>query len=604
MNHRRADLPLSDYGIIGDGLTAALVALDGSIDWLCYGRFDGPAVFCRLLDKERGGFLQVAPTTEFNSTQRYVGNTNVLATEFECATGKVRLTDCMPVGIVAKPVILRKVEGLSGDVDIGVTFVPTFDFARANIKIELAPGGCRARASKATLRLECPASMTNVAGGVTGSFPLSAGETRWVIVTHGTPPLDEAVAERALRSTLDNWERWSAKGDYPRPYDDLLRRSALLLKLLIYSPNGAMVAAPTTSLPEVPGGVRNWDYRFTWLRDASWVVSSLMELGYHNESMAFIDWLETLDLGSGTPSVLYDVDGEVPSVEQELQHLRGYRGARPVRIGNAAAMQDQHDVFGEVIAAIHMCSESVPSMRPLRPELWKLVTALADKAAAHWEHADHGVWEVRDHPRQFLSSKRLCWTALDRALSMARRDGLSGPLAHWSAERARLNQVVLSSGFDRNLGAFTRALGEPDLDASALLLPRNGMLPVEDSRVASTVEVVRDRLSADTGLLRRYVAPDGLPGIEGAFTACSFWLVDCLARQGRVDDAHGVFESVVAYASDLGLMSEQINPESGELLGNYPQALTHLALIGAADAIDKAERGQPVEPGKMAQRGG
>jgi len=350
-----------------------------------------------------------------------------------------------------------------------------------------------------------------------------------------------------------------------------------------------MVAAPTTSLPETLGGGRNWDYRFTWLRDASWLVSALMDLGYHDESMAFIDWLETLHLGDGTPSVFYDLDGRVPKDEQELRHLRGYRRSLPIRVGNAAAGQDQHDVFGEVVSAIHMCSEAMPSMRPLRPGLWNLVTALADKAAAHWEHADHGMWEVRHRPRHFLSSKLLSWAALDRALAIARRDGLPAPMARWRDARDRARHVMLGEGFDPALGSFRRALDEPELDAAALLLPRYGLLPADDPRLVRTVEAVRHHLSAGDGLIRRYVADDGLPGSEGAFTACSFWLVDCLARQQRLDEARAIFEGVAAHASDVGLLSEEICPMSGELLGNYPQAFTHLALIRAATSIARAE---------------
>jgi GH15 family glucan-1,4-alpha-glucosidase len=589
---RRGDLPLSAYAIIGDQKTAALVSTDGSVDWLCQDRFDGPAVFCRLLDAERGGYFRVAPTGAASSTRRYLGNTNVLATDFRCATGQIRVVDCMPLEGPRTPALLRRVQGLSGDVAVRVDFVPTFDFARAATTIDLAPGGCAARASRMRVVLTCPQSMELTERGATSTFHVRAGETRWVILTNGTIPLQEQDADEALRSTIATWERWSAHGRYPGPYADVLRRSALVLKLLIFAPSGAMVAAPTTSLPETPGGVRNWDYRFAWLRDSSWVVSALMDLGYHDESMAFIAWLESLDVARKGPAVLYDIAGKVPDEEGELAHLSGYLGSRPVRIGNAAARQDQHDVFGEVVAAIHMCSEAMPSMRPLRCGLWKLVSTLADRAAEHWDHPDHGIWEVRNCPRNFLSSRLLCWTALDRALAIARRDGLAGPLQEWERARARVRRAILEEGFNAEVGSFVRAPGEAELDASALLLVPYGFLPVEDRRLTATVETISRRLSAGEGLLRRYAANDGLPGSEGAFTACSFWFVDCLARQHRVAEARAIFEQVMTRASDVGLLSEQIWPDTGALVGNYPQAFTHLALIRAAISIARAETEQ------------
>lgn len=581
---------LSDYAIIGDGLTCALVARDGGIDWLCYGRFDGPAVLCRLIDPVQGGYLHVAPRGRFATRRRYVGWSNVLVTVFEAASGTLRMTDCMPLAEtgLSGPLVLRKLEGLAGQVEVELEFLPSFDFARAEARISLNQGGCEAEANGDRLRLSCPGALVRSPRGVTGTLQLSAGETRWVALTHGAAPPNDDQAERALRATVEAWERWSSHGRYSGPYADVLRRSALLLKLLIHKPTGGIVAAPTTSLPESPGGVRNWDYRFTWLRDASWLVSALMDLGYHDETMAFIDWLEALDLGAAKPPVFFDLDGKAPRREAELSHLRGYRDARPVRIGNAASNQDQHDVFGEVVATVHMCSEGMPSMRPLRPGLWKLVSALADRAASRWEQADHGMWEQRDPRQHYLVSKLHCWVAVDRALAIASRDGLSAPSHRWAGERARMREAILD-GFDVGVRAFTRVLGEPDLDATALLLPRYDFLPATDPRMAETVQTVRRELGAGDGLVRRYLVSDGLPGVEGAFVACSFWLVDCLARQGRVGEAHELFQQVLARANDLGLLAEEVWPATGELLGNYPQAFSHLALIRAAVSVSQAE---------------
>lgn len=589
---RRHDLPLSDYALIGDGRTAALVARDGSIDWLCYERFDGPAVFCRILDVERGGYFQVVPDVEFRSSRRYVGHTNVLETEFQCDGGSLRVTDCMPLDMQSAPVLLRKLEGLSGEVPLRVQFHPTFDFARARTVVEVVAGGCSATSGEAAMRLGCPEPMTLEAGGATSVLRLEAGQTRWVVLTHADSPVTSQVADEALNGTLRAWEAWSSQGRYPQPYSDLVRRSALVSKLLIHGQTGAMVAAPTTSLPEVLGGSRNWDYRFTWLRDASWLVSALMDLGYHDESMAFIAWLETLDFGHGAPSVLYDIDGKVPGDEQEIPHLRGYRNSRPVRVGNSVTRQSQHDVFGEVIAAIHTCSETMPSMRPLRPGLRELVVLLADQAVERWQHPDHGMWEIRDTQRHFLSSRLLCWAALDSALSMAQRDGFSHPAKRWRDARRKIRRSILEQGFDPVIG-FKRALDDAQPDATALLLPRYGFLDANDPRMVRTVEVVQQRLGVGDGLLRRYLAPDGLAGVEGAFVACSFWLADCLARQGEIDGACRVFEDVTRHANDVGLLSEEIDPSSGALLGNFPQAFSHLGLVRAATSIAQAMQRRP-----------
>ena len=582
------DLPLESYALIGDGRTAALLAADGSIDWLCCERFDGPAAFCRLLDAGRGGYLQLVPDIPFESRRRYVTDTNVLETDFESATGTVRVTDCLALGQDQGTVLLRKVEGLSGNVNMRLDFAPTFDFAREPCVIQSATGGWLARATKSQLRLWCPPTTTLDAGKVVGTLRVPAGQTRWVILTHGDVQLEERSADKALSFTIQAWKRWSSQGRYAGPYADMLRRSALALKLLIHTPTGAMVAAPTTSLPETIGGERNWDYRFNWLRDASWLVSALMGLGYHEESMAFIDWLKSLDLAHGSPAVFYDLDGHAPTNEEELTHLRGYRNSRPVRVGNAAAGQAQHDVFGEVIAAIHMCSEAMPSMRPLEPELWHLVAGLADRAADRWTEPDHGIWEVRDRSRHFVMSKVLCWTALDRALQMAQRDGLEGPIAKWNRERQRIRQVVLESAFDRRSDSFVMALGESELDAALLLLPRYGFLAVDDPRFKATISLIRRKLTS-SGLVRRYSGDDGLAGTEGAFVACSFWLADALARQGRLEEAKRAFEAGASCANDVGLLSEEVSLDGREFLGNFPQAFSHLALVRAAMTISEVD---------------
>lgn len=581
---RGHDLPLSSYGLVGDRHTAALVADDGAVDWLCLDRFDGPPVFCRLLDHQRGGYVQIAPAAAFTSRQRYLGDTNVLATEFTCASGELRVTDCMPLGD-GDSMLLRRIEAIGGTVAVRVDFAPTFDFARATTTLEATADGCIARAEGRQLGLFGVPQPTVHGSVATGSLTLAPGRPHWITIARDAPRAGDDHAAM-LRATLDAWECWSRSGRRRGRYDRWLTRSALVLELLIHAPTGAIVAAPTTSVPEAPGAGRNWDYRFAWLRDSSWVVDALMELGHHDEAMAFIAWLESLDLGTSGPSVLYDLDGRTPAAEIELHHLQGYRGSRPVRVGNAAMGQDQHDVFGEVIAAIRMCSDAMPSMRPLPPKLWGIVASLADRAAAHWMHPDQGMWEARDRGRRYVSSLALSWVALDAAGAIARRDGLGAD--RWAETRGRIRTTLLTEGFDPALGSFRRALDGAELDAAALLLPRHGLLDANDPRMLATVASIRRQL-ARGDLVRRYVGRDGLPAREGAFVACSFWLADCLARQHRVDEAREVFEHVTSLARGVGLFSEEIDPATGEFLGNYPQAFTHLALIRAGVSIERAE---------------
>ena len=544
---------------------------------------------------------------------RYEPETNVLETDWETASGGLRVTDLMPLAHAAEgwSCLLRRAECTHGQVEVAVELVPTPDYARSPAQITTTDGGWTASGGGQVVRLSVgpdelavgPASTAgNVdAESIVGRFSLRAGEFRWVVLTAGgdaTPPTPTpAEADEALASTRRDWRAWSARGRYEGPYADVLRRSALLLRLLMHTPSGALVAAPTTSLPEDPGGVRNWDYRFCWLRDAAWIADALMGLGYHDESMAFIGWLEARALADAVPPILYAVDGARPAEELELPHLAGWRGSRPVRTGNAAAAQRQNDVFGEIVEAIYICSEGMPSMRPLRPELWKVVVRLADAAAERWSEPDRGMWEVRGPSRPFFTSRLFCWVALDRALRMARRDGLGAAdrLARWEAARDGAGRTLLEDGFHRDTGAFTWIIGEPGLGADPLLAPRAGLLPADDPRMTATVARIAERL-AERGLLRRYVADDGLPGRKGAFGACSFWWVEALALARRLGEAHELFRRIIGYASDLGLFSEEIDPATGELLGNLPQGFTHLALVRAALTLEQVERG-PGRPG-------
>lgn len=590
---------ISEYALIGNGRTAALVGRDGSIDWCCWPRFDGPAVFCRLLDERRGGYFRIGPVGTHRASRAYLRDTNVLETTFSTAEGRARVTDLMPApqqdgGRTAFPHrILRKVEGLAGRPVLDIVFRPTFDYARRSAELHTVPNGAVARGGDELLSLVCPTPLRREHDALVGRLTLAAGEQAWIAVTHGKPQhardeleITNGEAEIELRRTQDYWTRWCAACTYDGPYRNLVRRSALVLKALFYEPTGGLVAAPTTSLPEEIGGARNWDYRYTWLRDSGLILDVLQQLGYHDESLGFIHWLEQLSPGYDDLRIMYAVDGKSVPPEQTLEHLAGYRESRPVRLGNAAAGQRQLDVYGHVLDAVVLCFERMP--RPMRPELWDVLRSLADYAAATWEQKDRGPWEMRGEPQHFLYSKIYCWVGLDRAIRFAENTGLPGNVDTWRSEREKLRQTILERGYRDELHAFTQAFDRAEIDASALVIPLAGFLPATDERVRSTVQCVRDRLESG-GLLYRYRSNDGLPGGEGAFALCSFWLVSNLALAGRLVEARETFERICGYANDVGLLAEEIDPASGELLGNFPQGFTHLGLVRAALHIAAAE---------------
>ncbi len=580
---------LGDYAVIGDMRTAALVSKSGSIDWLCFPRFDSPAALCRLLDAGRGGFFEVRPSGASASERAYIDETNVLATTFTTASGRVRVVDFMDIGdgsVEGESTIVRIVEGLSGSVNVDVRLKPSFDFVRLPPRCTLSGGRLEASTNGYSMRLRCPAEL-HVGGDGTASTVVNVrASDRFAIVLSCATRQgrgDPDAPEEALRRTIAFWKTWAAKCTYGGPHRSLVLRSALTLKLLIYAPTGALVAAPTTSLPEQIGGVRNWDYRFTWLRDSSLVLDALMRLGYHEEAMAFWRFLESLCIGCCQElRIMYTATGEVPPAEETLEQLAGYAGSRPVRVGNAAAAQRQLDVYGNVIDAAHMCMEC---MGVSHPDLAPLLGYLADEAAACWREPDQGMWEVRTGPRHFLHSKLSCWIALDRAVRLAKRGWLPGDIGRWRLARSQLRRAILDHAYNTEVGAFTQSLDDDALDASALLVARSGLLPTDDPRVLSTIERVRERLTSH-GLVYRYLNDDGLPGSEATFAICSFWMVDALVGAGRVDEARRLFEIVVSYANDVGLLAEEIDPISGGLLGNFPQAFSHLGLIRSALALN------------------
>jgi GH15 family glucan-1,4-alpha-glucosidase len=588
---------IGDFAAIGDAHTVALVAANGAVEWCCLPRFDSPAVFLRMLDEEHGGHFRVGPSSPCATTRRYVPGTNVLETTFETARGAARLTDAMPwverSPLVRAPhAIVRSLEVLGGEVSIAVEFAPTFDFGRVAHRIERCEHGVVVSSEHGALALIAPDTELDVdASGARGFMSLRVpARARFTLAFASTA--DRAVRaardidpDRAIEGTIAAWQRWSARCTYEGPYADAVRRSALVLKLLTYAPTGALVAAPTTSLPESPGGVRNWDYRYAWLRDASLTVSTLMALGYHDESLRYLDWIESLCIACGCDElrIAYAVDGAAVPVEVPLNHLAGFGGARPVRVGNGARDQIQLDVLGEVIDAAYTCHAS---MQWRRPRLWNVLRTLADRAARSWREPDAGIWEMRGPPAHHLHSKLLCWVALDRAVRFARETG-SPEDATWARERDAIRSAILDRGYDAQRGAFTQSFGSRALDASALRIPLVGFLPATDPRLVSTVRRIEQEL-AENGFVLRYRASDGLPPGEGAFALCTLWLASVLARMGDEASARRHLEAVLGAANDVGLLAEEIDPRNRTLLGNFPQALTHLGIIDVAVQLRSA----------------
>lgn len=606
--------------LIGDCHTAALIASDGSIDWHCPGRFDAPAAFCRILDADRGGYFETRPLSDFTSTRRYVPGTNVLETTLEAAGGGVRLTDFMPVhrrlparsragyDVGTPQRIMRLVEGLTGQVQMILNLKPTFDYARAPADWSIHPGqGLVSEGAGQFLALASRGLEPHVGsdGTATAELTVSAGDRHWLSLTYADSPdrAREALTlvdeDEALARTLGYWEQWVDACTYHGRYRDQVLRSALALKLLDYEPNGAVIAAPTTSLPEAIGGVRNWDYRFSWLRDSTLIVYALDTIGYQEEAGDFLEWLGEICGGKRghQPQIMYGPDGRQNLTERTLDHLDGYRGSRPVRIGNAAYDQHQLDIYGEVLRAayVHYAPGGPESRRGDHSlpgptaRIWTLLSSLVTLAAEQWEQPDRGIWEVRGGTRHFLHSKLMCWAALDRGIRLAESLPLGAPLREWRKARDIIRQAIEERGFNPKLAAFTQTLDGDALDASALEIPLIGFLPPADPRVHSTIDAIQKGLT-HSGLVYRYLNPDGLPGGEATFALCSFWLVDALAVSGRVDEARAVFEHVTSYANDVGLLAEEIDPSTGELLGNFPQGFSHMALIGSAVNLAEAEQ--------------
>ncbi len=585
--------PISDYGIIGDGYTVALISSQGSIDWLCLPRFDSPSIFCRILDTERGGAWSVQPCGQFQAQHRYVEHTNVLETIFTVAGGQVRLLDFMPLtgdGPIgtSRPdrLVIRLVEGMEGEVQVESVCSPRPNYASTLAGLEAK--GEQVTFGNCTLSGPVAWLVDESQGIVSCRTLLREGDRLAFVLCYDGESGGGSAADpyRALGETLNFWRGWAGLCTYEGPYREAVVRSALTLRLLTYTPTGAIVAAPTTSLPEEIGGERNWDYRFAWIRDASFTLYAFLLAGYVEEDDAFFRWIvETVRLEQTGIRILYPISPEGGVEERVLDHLEGYRGSRPVRIGNGAAGQVQLDVYGEVMDALFFAWKA-GGYDPT--PVWSYFRPLVDWVAQNWDQPGSGIWEVRGGLRHFVYGKVLMWVALDRGIKIAQGLGLPGDVGRWRAQRDTIRAQVLEKGWSDRLGAFKQSYEDELLDASSLMLSMVGFIDGDDPRMLSTIDATLEHLVVD-GLCYRYLdAPEGLSGGEATFVLCTFWLVDALILAGRQREAEALFEGVLNRATPLGLFAEEIDPGTGEHLGNFPQAFSHLGLISAAVSLAQA----------------
>ncbi len=596
---RTGYLPIEDHGVIGDLRSVAFVGTNGTIDWYCPGRFDAPSVFAALLDHERGGHFRIAPAGEgWKSRQFYFPDTNVLITRFASGEGVAEVIDFMPVmasGTGGSHRLVRTVLGIRGDLRLRVEVDPRFDYGRASSEARAAEGGFLFRSSAGSLALSTRAPLDVEGSRVVGDITIAADERLSFVLENDAAELaprrfGEDECRRLFIETVEFWRRWLGQCRYVGRWREVVHRSALTLKLLTYEPTGAIVAAATTSLPEQLGGERNWDYRYTWIRDASFSLYALLRLGFTEEAAAFGSWLgdrfrERVDGESGPLQIMYAIDGNPDLEEITLDHLEGYRGSRPVRVGNGAADQLQLDIYGELIDSIYLSNKYG---EPVSYDTWKDLTHIVDWVAENWDRADEGVWETRGGQQHFTYSRLMSWVAVERAVRIARQRGLPADIVRWMQVRDEIFEQVMTRGWHPERGAFVQHYDTEVLDASLLLMPLVKFISPTDPRWLSTLDVMGKELVSDS-LVYRYNAsasPDGLAGDEGTFSICSFWYVEALSRAGRLDEARIAFEKMLTYANHLGLYSEEIGP-TGEALGNFPQAFTHLALISAATNLDR-----------------
>jgi GH15 family glucan-1,4-alpha-glucosidase len=604
--------PIENYGIIGNMRTVALVGMNGSIDWYCYPHFDSPSIFGAILDDKNGGCFRISADCDgVRHKQFYWPSTNVLVTRFLLQDGIAELEDFMPVGLPSDSPeyrhVYRCIRCVRGSVRISVTCRPAFDYGRQTHDTLIDDNGATFKTGSLTLTLATAVPLRNDGhSGVSAEFMLSEGKSQVFILKGdcgegGAPPLpSEEEAQGLLRGTVKFWQNWISACSYHGRWRDQVHRSALALKLLTFEPTGAIIAAPTTSLPEVIGGARNWDYRYTWMRDAAFTVYAFLRIGFTGEAAAFMGWIEDYASKHARPresgAVVFTINGDNQLPEQTLDHWEGYRGSGPVRIGNDAVLQFQGDIYGELMDAFYLSNKYVT---PTSYDVWVKIRARLEWICENWQLPDAGIWEMRNRQEHFVYSKVMNWVALDRGIRLADKRALPADRAKWMRERDKIYEQVMTKGWNEKRHAFTQSYGSEDLDASLLIMPLVFFMAPTDPRMLSTIDAIlktrhNGGLLSDSLVYRYPPQPriDGLPGEEGTFNMCSFWLVEALTRAGqadaeKLDQARLLFERVLGYANHLGLYAEQTGPQ-GEALGNFPQAFTHLALISAAFNLDRS----------------
>ncbi len=620
--------PIADYALLSDRHSAALVSRDGSIDWLCFPRFDSPSTFGRLLD-EKAGHWFFGATNATEVSRCYLDRTMVLETTLRTPTGSVTITDALAMGSGnrghelgkgAPHVLLRRATCTEGRVDLSMDYAPRPDYGLTHPLLDAVGGGITESGSADGLVLSTPVAMTldQDRAAASGRFQLAQGESMGFALHHGNQTEGSSArvwspseVRARLEDTVAGWESWSELHQtYVGPWQDMVHHSGRVLQSLSFAPTGAICAAATTSLPEVVGGSRNWDYRYAWVRDASFTIQALWVAACPDEANQFFDYVSSSAAGSldrgGALQIMFGIGGERDLTERELPQLEGWRHSAPVRVGNAAWEQRQLDVYGELLNAVYRMSDHLfddthrvgplsdsgkwDTPTDLAPATRKFLVQLADTAARRWQEKDHGIWEIRGEPRDFLYSKLMCWVALDRAVILADRLNASSRIGSWTQTRDQIREAIVTKGWSDRAKAFTQSFGSDELDASSLMVPLVGFLPADDPRVLATVDATEERLTDQRGLVYRYRSRDGLEGEEGAFLLCTFWLAQALAQAGQPVRARAVFERAAAFVNEVGLLAEEVDPVSGELLGNFPQAFSHIGLVNAAWAISESER--------------
>ena len=603
-----SSVPIGAHALLSDCHSAALTTADGSVDWLCFPRFDSPSVFGRLLD-DTAGHWSIRPAGEYTASRRYVDRTLALETTFRAPGGVVVLTDALAMGADnhghtlgrgAPHLLIRSVTCVGGMADIDVSYAPRPEYGLLRPLLSQVDGGVTARGGAEWLVLSSPEPMVLRDSTATARITMAVGRTVTFALHRSTLEEQPARIWRQeeltdwLDATVAAWRSWSdLHQNYDGPWRELVHHSGRVLQGLTFQPSGAIIAAATTSLPEGVGGERNWDYRYSWVRDASLPMEALWVAACPDEASDFFAFMTTAAaaaIGPGTPlQIMFGVGGEHDLTERTLPHLRGWRDSRPVRVGNGAWSQQQIDVYGELLGAAHRLADQISAMDE---DMRAFLVALADTAAERWRETDQGIWEVRGEPRHFLYSKVMCWVALDRAIKLADRLQALDRVAAWKTAQDEIWKTVVGEGWNDHAGAFTQYYGSTDLDASNLMMPIVGFLPADDPRMLATIDAIAERLTDDRGLVYRYRTEggvDGLAGEEGTFLLCTFWLAQALALAGQVERARAVFERTAGYVNDVGLLAEEIDPTTGELLGNFPQAFSHIGLVNAAWAIAEAE---------------